>query len=112
MVHYKENVHKVFGSIPFSFLFYTHFHDEHVKGHHKTVSTLDDPVFPPIGRNVYYGIYHSFVYTHVTTWKREVERINKIYPNCGLFKILCHNIMVYYFILHVSMLLAIFKLFG
>jgi len=64
MVHYKEGVHKFFGSIPFALMFYTHFHDEHVRGHHKTVGTREDPVFPPTGRSVYAGALNAVIFTH------------------------------------------------
>lgn len=77
MVHYKEGIHKFVGSIPFALMFYTHFGDEHVRGHHKTVATSDDPVSAPPGRSYYAGVLHSIIYTHSSTWNREVERIRR-----------------------------------
>lgn len=88
MVHYREGVHKVFGSIPFALMFYTHFHDEHVRGHHKTVGTREDPTFAPIGTNVYYGSFTSIFHTHKTTWYREVERITRKNSNVSFLGIL------------------------
>ena len=80
MVHYKEKIHICVGSIPFAQMFYTHFFDEHVKGHHKTVGTPEDPVYSPKGRSVYMAALNSVIFTHSSTWNREVERIRRKNP--------------------------------
>ena len=80
MVHYKEGIHKFFGSIPFFLMFYTHFGDEHVRGHHKTVATEEDPVSAPLGRNVYLGSLNSVIFSHNSTWNREIHRIRRTAP--------------------------------
>jgi alkane 1-monooxygenase len=112
MVHYREGVHKVFGSIPFALMFYTHFHDEHVRGHHKTVGTREDPTFAPTGTNVYLSSFASIFHTHKTTWEREVERITRKNPKVSFLGILAQNIMVHYFILHAAMIYGIYNIFG
>jgi alkane 1-monooxygenase len=88
MVHYKEGIHKFVGSIPFSLMFYTHFGDEHVKGHHKTIATPDDPVSAPLGRSIYGAAFHSVIFTHSSTWKREIERIRRNNKNISYFGML------------------------
>jgi len=77
MVHYREGIHKFVGSIPFAIMFYTHFGDEHVRGHHKTVATTEDPVSAPTGRNVYLGALNSVIFSHSSTWDREIHRIRR-----------------------------------
>jgi alkane 1-monooxygenase len=59
LIHYKEPIHKFVGSFIFIITFQSHFWDEHVKGHHKNVGTLEDPVFPPVGRNIYYAVIYA-----------------------------------------------------
>lgn len=43
LFHKKDMLNKWLGSVPNSRLMYSQFIDEHVKGHHKMVSTADDP---------------------------------------------------------------------
>ena len=76
LVHHKAFIHKFVGSIPFAQCFYSHFGEEHVKNHHKNVGISDlDPVCHPVGRSFYEAYVRSVVGTHVSTWKRENNRI-------------------------------------
>jgi alkane 1-monooxygenase len=43
MVHRKEWYNKYLGNWAYTKFFYSYFLDEHIKGHHKTVATPDDP---------------------------------------------------------------------
>ena len=81
LIHYKEGIHKFFGSLSYIISFNSHFWDEHVRGHHKYVGTLEDPVFPPVGRNIYFAIIHAYFKTHYTTFKRDEIRIRKSNPS-------------------------------
>jgi len=51
---------------------------EHVYGHHKYVSTTDDPATAPRGRNVYAHIFISTLKGNVSAWKIEKARLNKL----------------------------------
>jgi len=112
ILHCKETVHKIVGCIPLTIMFYTHFYDEHVRGHHKNLGTLADPIWPPVGRTVYGTVYNAAVYTHVSTWNREVERIKRNDPKASSLQILMQNAMVHYLILHIGMACTIYQLFG
>ena len=60
-----------------AFSFDTSFAIEHVYGHHRYVSTIDDPATAPRGRNVYVHILASTVRGNVSAWKIEAARLAK-----------------------------------
>jgi alkane 1-monooxygenase len=109
LVHHKEWYNKVIGNLPYLQFFYTHFWDEHVKGHHKNVATPEDAAFHDVGEDLYTSIVRSAVLTHVKTWEREQERLKDM--KNPIVK-LASNKMVHYFILHVTILVAIYNYFG
>jgi hypothetical protein len=43
LIHHKEMHNKIIGTWSATKFMYSQFLDEHIKGHHKTVSTLEDP---------------------------------------------------------------------
>ncbi|OUR91194.1 alkane 1-monooxygenase [Gammaproteobacteria bacterium 42_54_T18] len=61
----------------------TGFAIEHVYGHHKYVSTLDDPATAPRGRSVYSHVVISTIEGNVSAWKIEKNRLQKL--NKALF---------------------------
>lgn len=77
LIHYKDSFHKYLGLFPLWLSLYSHYSDEHVKNHHKNVGTLDDPAFPPLGRNVYQHFYDATTGTHIHMWNSEVDRITR-----------------------------------
>lgn len=50
---------------------------EHVQGHHKTVSTPDDPAFAARGRSLYAYLPHTLVGGLRSAWAIETRRVNK-----------------------------------
>ncbi len=60
-----------------AFSFDTTFAIEHVYGHHRYVSTEEDPATAPRGRNVYFHIVASTLKGNVSAWKIERERLEK-----------------------------------
>lgn len=113
MVHWPETINKVIGSIPFVQAFYSHFWDEHIFSHHKTVATDEDPVSHPLGTSSYVAVPKAFIATHRESWNREVERISKIYNgNPSFYAKIFENKMVYYQILHAFILFSIYQVFG
>jgi len=84
---------------------YTHFWDEHVNGHHKHLATSRDPVCHEIGSDLFTAVPKAIVYTHVTSYQREVERLTALNKNkpIGIIHNLMNNRMVYYFIFNFSM---------
>ncbi|MBI5532049.1 MAG: fatty acid desaturase [Deltaproteobacteria bacterium] len=60
-----------------AFSFDTTFAIEHVYGHHRYVSTTQDPATAPRGRNVYVHILASTLKGNVSAWHIEAERLRK-----------------------------------
>lgn len=60
-----------------AFSFDTIFAIEHVYGHHRYVSTLQDPATAPRGRNVYAHIVASTVKGNVSAWQIESQRLQR-----------------------------------
>ncbi|HEX6245048.1 MAG TPA: fatty acid desaturase [Polyangiales bacterium] len=60
-----------------AFSFDTNFSIEHVYGHHRYVSTLEDPATAPRGRNVYFHIVASTIRGNLSAWKIEADRLRK-----------------------------------
>jgi alkane 1-monooxygenase len=60
-----------------AFSFDTTFAIEHVYGHHRYVSTVEDPATAPRGRNVYAHIVSSTIKGNVSAWHIESARLEK-----------------------------------
>ena len=60
-----------------AFSFDTIFSIEHVYGHHRYVSTIDDPATAPRGRNVYFHVVASTIKGNISAWNIEVKRLKR-----------------------------------
>jgi hypothetical protein len=60
-----------------AFSFDTNFSIEHVYGHHRYVSTIDDPATAPRGRSVYFHILASTFKGHRSAWNIEKRRLKR-----------------------------------
>lgn len=60
-----------------AFSFDTIFSIEHVYGHHRYVSTINDPATAPRGRNVYSHIFVSTIKGNISAWDLETKRLAK-----------------------------------
>lgn len=60
-----------------AFSFDTTFAIEHVYGHHRYVSTIEDPATAPRGRNVYAHVLISTIRGNASAWKIEAARLRK-----------------------------------
>jgi NAD(P)H-flavin reductase/ferredoxin len=70
-----------------AFSFDVGFAIEHVYGHHRYVSTINDPATAPRGRNVYAHIVISTVRGNISAWKIEAARLQRR----GLAVVSVHN---------------------
>jgi alkane 1-monooxygenase len=82
---------------------YLHFFIEHNRGHHKNVSTDEDPASSKYGENIYAFYIRSVRDSWLSAWHIEGERLKK--ANQLFWSI--HNEMLVYQIIQVSMLVAI-----
>ena len=53
LLHKKEAYNKVIGTWAYTKFMYSHFLDEHIKGHHKTLGTPEDPATSRKNETVY-----------------------------------------------------------
>ena len=60
-----------------AFSFDTVFSIEHVYGHHRYVSTTEDPATAPRGRNVYFHVVASTLKGNRSAWKIEQRRLKR-----------------------------------
>jgi len=73
-----------------AFSFDTTFAIEHVYGHHRYVSTLEDPATAPRGRNVYFHVVVSTIKGNASAWRIEADRLRK--KRLGVFS--WHNAVI------------------
>jgi NAD(P)H-flavin reductase/ferredoxin len=72
-----DRVSMLVGRWLLAFSFDTTFAIEHVYGHHRYVSTTEDPATAPRGRNVYFHVLASTIKGNVSAWKIEADRLAK-----------------------------------
>lgn len=82
---------------------YLHFFIEHNRGHHKNVSTDEDPASSRYGEVIYAFYIRSVRDSWLSAWRLEGERLKK--ANHGFWSI--HNEMLIYQIIQISLLVAI-----
>jgi alkane 1-monooxygenase len=84
-----------------------------LKGHHKTIATVHDPATALLGENAYRFMIKSFFGSHVNVWNYESKMIEKKYgPNASMWLHVALNKMTWYFIIHFSIMFAVYHVFG
>ncbi len=73
-----DRVSMAIGRWLLAFSFDTIFSIEHVYGHHRYVSTRDDPATAPRGRNVYHHIVASTIKGNLSAWAIEQRRLKRL----------------------------------
>ena len=68
LMHKKEAYNKIIGTWSYTKFMYSHFLDEHIKGHHKAVATPEDPATARLNESVYHFIPRSVIGSHVNVW--------------------------------------------
>lgn len=87
---------------------YLHFFIEHNRGHHKNVSTDDDPASSKYGESVYVFWVRSIVYSYISAWKLEKTRLAILKKHFWSF----HNKMLRFQIIQAVLLILILLIFG
>ena len=118
LIHKKDPINKMLGMFTYSKILYSHFLLEHSNGHHKNVATPEDGASARKNENFYFFALRSAYYGQSNTYKREVARIK---TDCnefedgkqpGVFALLFKNRCHWFFVLHTSILAAIYILLG
>ena len=87
---------------------YMHFFIEHNKGHHKNVSTPEDPSSARYNEPVYTFFFRTIIFSYISAWKIANEDVQK--ANKSVFSI--HNEMIQVHLLQAAFIAAIFFVFG
>jgi NAD(P)H-flavin reductase/ferredoxin len=91
-----------------AFSFDTSFAIEHVYGHHRYVSTTEDPATAPRGRNVYFHIVASTIRGNISAWRIEAERLGK--RRLGVFS--RHNAVIRGYLMSAALVASAFAVGG
>jgi NAD(P)H-flavin reductase/ferredoxin len=91
-----------------AFSFDTTFAIEHVYGHHRYVSTIEDPATAPRGRNVYAHIVSSTIKGNISAWHIELARLRK--KHLGLYS--WHNAVIRGHLMSVALVALAFAIGG
>lgn len=87
---------------------YMHFFIEHNRGHHKNVSTDDDPASSKLNEPLYTFLVRSVVGSYISAWNLENSRLRK--NDIALFSI--HNEMIRFTVIQLAFVGLIFAFFG
>lgn len=87
---------------------YMHFFIEHNRGHHKNVSTNEDPASSRYGESLYAFYIRTLRDSWLSAWRLEKERLAKSSDSFWSLK----NEMLVYQIIQLSTLIIIFAVFG
>jgi len=92
---------------------YSQFLDEHLKGHHKLVATWPDGATARKNESVYMFILRNLTTSKSNVWRFESEKIDRLYgKDANVFTRIICNKMVWYELLHASILLTVYLVFG
>ncbi|WP_420583155.1 alkane 1-monooxygenase [Reichenbachiella sp.] len=87
---------------------YMHFNIEHNRGHHKNVSTHEDPSSARRGEWVFFFWFRSMIMGYISAWKIEYSQLKKK----GLSPISIQNEMLRFQLIQLAFLALIYWVFG
>lgn len=106
--HRKDKLEQFMSKILLMTSLYMHFFIEHNRGHHKRVSTDEDPASSRLGQSIYNFIPRSVVGGYFSAWKLERQRLE----TRGFAFWSVHNEMIRFTAIQTALLVAIFAFFG
>lgn len=86
---------------------YMHFFIEHNRGHHKNVSTDDDPASSRYGETIYAFYVRTIVGSWFSAWQLEKERLVKSSQNNWSM----HNEMIQYTLIQIAFIVTVYTIF-
>ena len=87
---------------------YMHFFIEHNRGHHKRVSTKEDPSSARFGENIFSFWFRAVSFGYLSAWNIENNRLKRNGSNIISLK----NEMLVYQLIQIILLVSIYNLFG
>lgn len=92
---------------------YSQLIDEHLKGHHKKVSTYEDAATSRKNETLYTFVFRSIYGSLTNVWGYESDKITKKFgKDCSLFTRFFYNKMVHYELLHATILYGVYYFLG
>jgi alkane 1-monooxygenase len=108
-----NSFNKCLGTWGYTKFCYSHFLDEHIRGHHKTLGTPIDPATAKKNQNLYTFSFIPSLGSHVSVWNMETKRIQKLEgKDVSFLTIILKNKMTMYFCIHSTMLFSIYYFLG
>jgi alkane 1-monooxygenase len=108
LVHRSNKSEQWLGRILLLSVLYMHFAIEHVRGHHATVATEEDPASARKGQSFYAFLFPSIVGQYLSAWHLEAERLKKLKKS--VFSL--SNEMIQFTICELLMILLMYLWFG
>jgi len=108
LVHRPSKGEQWLGRILLMSVLYMHFAIEHVRGHHATVATDEDPASARKGQSFYAFLFPSIVGQYLSAWNLEAERLKKLKKQ--VFSL--SNEMIQFTMCEFAMIVLIYILFG
>lgn len=108
LCHRKDNLNQFLSDVLLSFVCYTHFSTEHVFGHHKRVSTPEDPASARLGESFYAFWLRSVVGSFKSACEINRKKLNREGHNFFSLK----NRILMGIVYQVIIALSLFFLFG
>lgn len=87
---------------------YLHFNIEHNRGHHKNVSTWEDPASARRNEMVYTFFFRSIIFQYIHAWKLENQRMY----NKGLSIVSIQNEMIQYTLIQILFYIVLIAIYG
>ncbi|HBH22833.1 MAG TPA: alkane 1-monooxygenase [Cytophagales bacterium] len=106
--HRSKKYEQVFAQLLLLSSMYMHFFIEHNRGHHKNVSTPEDPASARKYENVYAFFYRSITQSYISAWKLEFKRLRKLQNPALSFK----NEMLRFQLIQLGFVILVWWFFG
>lgn len=106
--HRQRKFERVLSQMLLLSTFYMHFYIEHNRGHHKNVSTPDDPASSRLGESIFAFWWRSVVFSYLSAWQLEFDRLGKL----GNSRFSLSNQMLQFQMIQLLFAFSIWALFG
>jgi len=106
--HRAKNSEKTMSKMLLLTSMYMHFFIEHNRGHHKNVSTDDDPASSRLNEPLYTFLFRSVIFSYISAWNLEHSRLQKK----GLPLLSFNNEMIRFTLIQIAFISLIFVFCG
>lgn len=113
LIHRRSAYNKFIGQWTMTKILYSHFLDEHLKGHHRTVATAEDPATARMGESLYSFMLRSISGSLTNVWNYEDKSIIKRHGlKAAWWLRIALNKVTIYFVIYAILLGTISRIFG